>query len=95
MADNQLVHDCTIFLCSLDVRNIVQDGNPLYAGVNHKEGCGGHNLPKWVRFWQQKHLHIVWAQKFHFWAQGVLFSDLFVFSKFTVSFQNLLFSLHQ
>ena len=27
-----LVHNCTIFLCSLDVRNIVQGGNPLYAG---------------------------------------------------------------
>ena len=45
-----IVHNCTIFLCSLDVRNIVQGGDPLYAGVNHKEGCGGHNLPKWVRF---------------------------------------------
>ena len=44
-----LVHKSTIFLCSLDVRNIVQGGDPLYAGVNHKEGCGGHNLPKWVR----------------------------------------------
>ena len=46
----RIVHNCTIFLCSLDVRNIVQGGDPLYAGVNHKEGCGGHNLPKWVRF---------------------------------------------
>ena len=27
-----IVHNCTIFLCSLDVRNIVQGGNPLYAG---------------------------------------------------------------
>ena len=27
-----LVHNCTIFICSLDVRNIVQGGNPLYAG---------------------------------------------------------------
>ena len=49
-----LVHNCTIFLWSLDVRNIVQGGDPLYAGVNHKEGCGGHNLPKWVRFFLQK-----------------------------------------
>ena len=24
-------HNCTIFLCSLDVRNIVQGGDPLYA----------------------------------------------------------------
>ena len=27
-----LEHNCTIFLCSLDVRNIVQGGDPLYAG---------------------------------------------------------------
>ena len=26
-----LEHNCTIFLCSLDVRNIVQGGDPLYA----------------------------------------------------------------
>ena len=37
-----LVHNCTIFLCSLDVRNIVQGGDPLYAAVNHKQGCGGY-----------------------------------------------------
>ena len=30
-ACDHLVHSCTIFLCSLDVRNIVQGGNPLYA----------------------------------------------------------------
>ena len=46
-------------------------------------------------FCKKKHLHIVWAKNFIFWAQGVLFSDLFVFSKFTESFQNLLSSLHQ
>ena len=34
-------------------------------------------------------------QNFIFWAQGGLFSDLFVFSKFTESFQNLLSSLYQ
>ena len=49
-----IVHYCIIFFCSLDVRNIVQGGDPLYAVVNHKEGCGGHNLPKWVRFFLQK-----------------------------------------
>ena len=38
-----LVHNCTIFLCSLDVRNKVQGGDPPYAAINHKEGCGGHN----------------------------------------------------
>ena len=37
-----VVHNCTIFLCSLDVRNIVQGGDPLYAAVNHKQGCGGY-----------------------------------------------------
>ena len=26
-----LVHNCTIFLWSLDIRNIVQGGDPLYA----------------------------------------------------------------
>ena len=29
--DDFVVHNCTIFLCSLDVRNIVQGGDPLYA----------------------------------------------------------------
>ena len=38
------IHSCTIFLCSLDVRNIVQGGDPLYLAVNHKQGCGGHNF---------------------------------------------------
>ena len=28
----EVVHNCTIFLCSLDVRNKVQGGDPLYAG---------------------------------------------------------------
>ena len=40
---DELEHNCTIFLCSLDVRNIVQGGDPLYAAVNHKQGCGGNN----------------------------------------------------
>ena len=30
--DDNVVHNRTIFLCSLDVRNIVQGGDPLYAG---------------------------------------------------------------
>ena len=37
-----LVHNCTIFLCSLDVRNIVQGGNPLYAGFFSTQGSGGY-----------------------------------------------------
>ena len=45
-----IVHNCIIFFCSLDVRNIVQGGDPLYAAVNHKQGCGGYTWPKWVRF---------------------------------------------
>ena len=36
-----VVHNCTIFLLPLDVRNIVQGGDPLYAAVNYKQGCGG------------------------------------------------------
>ena len=35
-----LVHNCTIFLCSLDVRNIVQGGDPLYAGFFSTQGSG-------------------------------------------------------
>ena len=34
-------------------------------------------------------------QNYIFWAQGGLFSDLFIFSKFTESFQNLLSLLYQ
>ena len=48
-----VVHNCTIFLWSLDVRNIVQGGGPLYAAVNHKQGCGGCIWPKWVRFFEK------------------------------------------
>ena len=38
----EIVHNCTIFLCSLDVRNIVQGGDPLYEEVNHNWVSGGH-----------------------------------------------------
>ena len=34
--------------------------------------------------------HFFGLQNFIFWAQGSLFSNLFVFSRFTESFQNLL-----
>ena len=37
-----VVHNCTIFLCSLDVRNIVQGGDPLYAGFFSTQGSGGY-----------------------------------------------------
>ena len=37
-----LEHNCTIFLCSLDVRNIVQGGDPLYAGFFSTQGSGGY-----------------------------------------------------
>ena len=37
-----LVHNCTIFLSSLDVRNIVQGGDPLYAGFFSTQGSGGY-----------------------------------------------------
>ena len=45
----EVVHNCTIFLCSLDVRNIVQGGDPLYAvfflhraleAILNQNGCG-------------------------------------------------------
>ena len=45
-----LEHNCTIFLCSLDVRNIVQGGDPLYAGFFSTQGSGGYTWPKWVWF---------------------------------------------
>ena len=45
-----VVHNCTIFLCSLDVRNIVQGGDPLYAGFFSTQGYGGYTWPNWVRF---------------------------------------------
>ena len=35
-------HNCTIFLCSLDVRNIVQGGDPLYAVFFSTQGSGGY-----------------------------------------------------
>ena len=38
----RVVHNCTIFLCSLDVRNIVQGGDPLYAGFFSTQGSGGY-----------------------------------------------------
>ena len=40
--DTVLVHNCTIFLCSLDVRNIVQGGDPLYAVLFSTQGSGGY-----------------------------------------------------
>ena len=39
---NEVVHNCTIFLCSLDVRNIVQGGDPLYAVFFSTQGSGGY-----------------------------------------------------
>ena len=93
-----LEHNCTIFLCSLDVRNIVQGGDPLYAAVNYKQGCGGCIWPKWVRFFAKNSCLLCFGvkflffglQNFIFFGPGGLFSDLFVISRFTESFQNLL-----
>ena len=42
IACNDVVHNCTIFFCSLDVRNIVQGGDPLYAGFFSTQGSGGY-----------------------------------------------------
>ena len=39
---SDVVHNFTIFLCSLDVRNIVQGGDPLYAGFFSTQGSGGY-----------------------------------------------------
>ena len=54
------VHYCTIFLCSLDVGNILQGGDPLHASVNHKMGWGGHSWSKWVRFFLCKKQLPIW-----------------------------------
>ena len=35
-----VVHNCTIFLLPLDVRNIVQGGDPLYAVFFSTQGSG-------------------------------------------------------
>ena len=42
LASVWIVHNCTIFLCSLDVRNIVQGGDPPYAGFFSTQGSGGY-----------------------------------------------------
>ena len=78
-----VVHNCTIFLCSLDVRNIVQGGDPLYAAVNYKHGCGGFIWPKWLLCLGAKILFFG-LQNFFFWAQGGSFFLTFL------SFQNLM-----
>ena len=59
----KLVHNCTIFLCSLDVRNIVQAGDPLYAGFLSTQGSGGYTWPKWVQFFCKKQLSRVWTRE--------------------------------
>ena len=41
-AGYHIEHNCTIFLCSLDVRNIVQGGDPLYAVFFSTQGSGGY-----------------------------------------------------
>ena len=102
---SRLVHNCTIFLCSLDVRNIVQGGDPLYAGFFSTQGSGGYTWPKWVRFFAKKHLPIVWrpeisffgTPKFHILGTGGsffrpfhLFKIYWVFAKFTELIRNLL-----
>ena len=89
---------CTIFLCSLDLGNIVHGGDPLYTSVNHKVGCGGHSWPKWVRFFLQKTAAYMAGSRnsffsdskiSFFWPRGYFFRPfgLFkiyrVFSKFT------------
>ena len=100
MVQHGVVHNCTIFLLPLDVRNIVQGGDPLYAAVNYKQGCGGCIWPKWVRFLAKNSCLLCWGakflffrtQKFHIWGPGRsffrpfhLFKIYWVFSKFTES----------
>ena len=45
-----LVHCCYYISLLLGWWNIVQGGDPLYAGVNPRWDCGGHIWPNWVQF---------------------------------------------
>ena len=74
-AGRLIVHNCTIILCSLDVGNIVQDGDPLYESVNHKQRCGRHNgysflLPIWlgreIFFFSVSKISFFWPRSFFF-----------------------------
>ena len=53
--DDNVVHNCTIFLCSLDVRNIVQGGDPLYAAFFYT-GLWGLYLTKMSAFFCKKQM---------------------------------------
>ena len=72
--------------------DLVQGGDPLYAGINHKESCRGHNLPKWVRFFCKKtpaYSAEAWNIRFlHFKIS--FFGPRGVFFPTFLSFQNLL-----
>ena len=45
-----VVHCCYYISLLLGWWNIVQGGDPLYAGVNPRWDCGGHIWPNWVQF---------------------------------------------
>ena len=45
-----LVHCCYYISLLPGWWNIVQNGDPLYADVNHRLDCGGHIWPNWVQF---------------------------------------------
>ena len=87
--EDQLVHNCTIFLCSLDVRNIVQGGDPLYAGFFSTQGSGGYTWPKWVRFFAKNNClgcepekkNKFWWKKSFLWPGEAVFCDLRSFPK--------------
>ena len=84
-----VVHNCTIFLCSLDVRNIVQGGDPLYAGFFSTQGSGGYTWPKWVRFFAKNNClgcepekkNKFWWKKSFLWPREAVFCDLRSFPK--------------
>ena len=71
-----IVRNCTLFLCSLDVGDIAQDGDPLYVSVNHKQRCGRHNGSSSFLLLGREIFFFFWLQNFIFWAQG-FFPDLF------------------
>ena len=53
---------------TLDVRNIVQGGNPLYAGFFFDTGLWRLHLTKMGAFFCKKHLPIVWRPEISFFG---------------------------
>ena len=63
----QLVHNCTIFLCSLDVRNICNAEVSLYLLTKPAvfltlfKRWGGASLKEWVRMVKEDYKENIWS----------------------------------